>query len=108
MLRFIASHSLSMLAGCGSIAASTPALASQTWYYDPTVVAAGSAKQIAHAAKIAIDCGIDFVNVRPWKEGDTVSTNPHVTRRMSLIIQVSRGSDIDKVMGCFEKKWAGL
>jgi len=79
-------------------------LAAVTSYYDPTVVAAGSAKQMAKDAKAAIECGFDVVTVRPWKNGDIERPAQFIRRPMSLIVQTTRESDLDAVFRCFDDK----
>lgn len=93
-----------LLASLGAITLHSPALATETPYFDPTVVEAGSAAQMARDAKFAIECGFDVVTVRPWKDGDIRRPAQFITRPMSLIVQASRESDLNKVVGCLDDK----
>lgn len=101
---------IAMLVCWGAFAVTAPALADVPPYSDPTVVTAGSAKRMARAAQSAVECGIDLVTVRPWKDGDTPGFTPTGSRPMSLIIQILPESDLNKVLACFHEKmgWAGI
>lgn len=88
----------------GLLAAARPITPLGRWYYDPTVVAAGKASQMADWARIAINCGFEVVTVRPWKVGDIELSRPEVPQPMSLIVQAPSTSDLNKVVRCFDSK----
>jgi hypothetical protein len=87
-----------------ALVATTTAQAATNWYFEPTVVAAGTASRMARDAKIAINCGFEVVTVRPWMEGDIARPAASISRPMSLIVQASPDADLNRVVGCLERK----